>query len=131
MFKSLGLILKSILKVLAECTQHVLDSLESLIRARKLKFPPKVMEAFIEELGESLAVFASLFGREGAVVPCYPWKPVLLTWHPKDVPTLLSRNHPYPESQVMECMSSWYLQKVTLSPKVWICMKVSTFNFKT
>lgn len=47
MFKSLGLILKSILKVSAECTQHLLDSLESLIRARKLRFPPKAMEAFI------------------------------------------------------------------------------------
>ena len=131
MFKSLGLILKSILKVSDECTQHVLDSLESLIRARKLRFPPKAMEAFIYELGESLEAFAPLFGGEGAVVPCYPSKSVLLTWHPKDVPTLLCRNHPHPESQVMECMSSWYLQKVTLSPKVWIYMKVSTFNFKT
>lgn len=47
MFKNLGLILKPILKVSAECTQHVLDSLVSLIRTRKLRFPPKAMEAFI------------------------------------------------------------------------------------
>lgn len=69
MFESLGIVLKSVLKVSAEFTLHILDSLESSVRAGKMRFPSKAMEAFSQELRESFAVFVPPFCWEGAVVP--------------------------------------------------------------
>lgn len=81
MFKNLGLILKPILKVSAECTQYVLDSLVSLIVNQEAQIPSQSDGGIYLRTG---SYFCTLFRGEGAAVPCCSLKSVLLTWHPKD-----------------------------------------------
>lgn len=84
-----------------------------MVGARKIRFPPKAMEAFLQELGwgDPSQCLCSPLCWEGGAVPCYPWKSALLAWHPKDVPNLLSRGPPHPASQAVECKPSGDLKK--------------------
>lgn len=57
MFKSLGKVFESVLKVSVEFILHISDSLESSVRARKIGFPLKAIESFIQELGVAHDVY--------------------------------------------------------------------------
>lgn len=61
MFKSPGKVFESVLKVSVAFTLHVLDSLESSIRAMKIGFPLKATEVFIQDLGIIRSVYTLLF----------------------------------------------------------------------
>lgn len=73
MFQSPGRSFKSVLEVSVKYTLRVLDSLESLVRARKIRFSSKAAEAFIQKLGRgALTVFALLLllrGSSCALIP--------------------------------------------------------------
>lgn len=103
--------MKSVLKVSVEFTLHVFGSLESMVGARKIRFLPEAMEAFLQEpaWGVTCSVCVLPVTGRGHL---YPATPANLLYWPGVLRMCLSRSPPHPASQVTECTPSWNLQKV-------------------